>query len=302
MSDLNPTEIYHRYQRNELDKALAVDYLKSIVESSSDEELRKSSVEFLGEMDLDASEIYEYFEQLLTSDESSYVRLESLKIIVRNYLNIGIDAIHYHVVKREKSANNLLFLYRTLEEINTEDSNKLLKEMEFILGKEYSIKFKIVPKEAMALQLISMLTGLGAIHIDYWGDASCVAIKPKNGRIIDLVIHGMKYSEIKCIDFFPELESLTISSTDLTEIKNLDSLIKLKYLDLYYNKISKIKGLDKLVNLEELNLSYNPITNIEGLKNLGKLRSVNFEECELEYNKIEHYFQTINRKNIKIYF
>jgi len=196
----------------------------------------------------------------------------------------------------------MLLLYRTLEEINTEDSNKLLKEMELILGKEYSIKFKIVPKEAMALQLISMLTGLGAIHIDYWGDASCVAIKPKNGRIINLVIHGMEYSEIKCIDFFPELEYLTISSTNLTEIKYLDSLIKLKYLDLNYNKISKIKGLDKLVNLEELDLSYNPITNMEGLENLGKLNSVNFEECELETNTIEHYFQTINRKNIKIYF
>jgi Leucine-rich repeat (LRR) protein len=253
-------------------------------------------------MDLEANEIYEYLEQLLTSDESSYVRLESLKILVRNYLSIDIDAIHYHVIKREKSANIMLLLYRTLEEINTEDSNKLLKEMELILGKEYSIKFKIVPKEAMALQLISMLTGLGAIHIDYWGDASCVAIKPKNGRIINLVIHGIKYSEIKCIDFFLELESLTISSTDLTEIKNLDSLIKLKSLDLYYNKISKIKGLDKLVNLEELDLSYNPITNMEGLENLGKLRSVDFEKCELEYNNIKHYFQTIHRKNIKIYF
>jgi len=219
MSDLNPTEIYRRYQRNELDKALTIDYLKSIIENSSDVILRVRSVELLGEMNLGVGEIYEFLEQLLTSDKSSYVRLESLKIIVRNYLDIGINAIH-NVIKREKSADNLLFLYRSLEEINTEDSNKLLKEMEFILGKEYSIKFKIVAKEAMALQLISMLTGLGAIHIDYWGDASCVAIKPKNGRIINLVIHDIKYSEIKFIDFFPELEYLTISSTDLIEIEN----------------------------------------------------------------------------------
>ena len=301
MSDLNPIEIYRRYQRNELDKTLAVGYLKSNIESSSDEELRVRSVEFLGEIKLDAGEIFEYFEQLLISDESRCVRLESLKIIVRNYLDIGIDVIH-NIIKREKSADNLFYLYKALEEINTEDSNKLLKEMEFILGKEYSIKLKIIPKEAMALQLISMLAGLEAIHIDYWGDASCVAIRPMNGNVNNLVIHGVRFSEIKFLDFFPKLEYLTISSTDLTEIKNLDSLIRLKYLDLFYNKISKIKGLDKLVNLEELDLSYNPITNMEGLENLGKLRSVNFEGCELEYNKIEHYFQTINRKNIKIYF
>ena len=68
MSDLNPTEVYCRYQRNELDKDLAVSYLKSIVETSSDEELRVRSVQLLGEMDLDVSEVFEFFEQLLTSD------------------------------------------------------------------------------------------------------------------------------------------------------------------------------------------------------------------------------------------
>jgi Leucine-rich repeat (LRR) protein len=300
MSDLNPTEIYRRYQRKELDKALAVGYLKSFIENSSDEDLRAQAVELLGEMDLDVSDVFEFFEQLVTSDESNPVRLESLKIIVLDFLDEGISAIHY-VIKHERSADNLLFLYRTLEEINSEESNRMLNEMEFILGKEYSIKFKIDPKEAMALQLISMLTGIKAIHSHYWRDASCVAIRPKKGKINSLVIHDVKYSEIKFIDFFPDLEYLTISSTDLTEIKNLESVSNLKYLDLNYNKITTIKGLNKLVNLEELDLSYNPIANIEGLKHLGKLRSVNFEECKLEYSKIEQYFQKLNKKNIKIY-
>ena len=300
MSDLNPTEIYRRYQRKELDKIVAVGYLKSIIENSNNENLRVQSVELLGEMNLEASEVFEFFEHLVTSDESNRIRLESLKIIVRDFLDKGIDAIHY-VIKHERSADNLLFLYRTLEKINSEESKKMCNEMEFIIGKEYSIKFKIVPKEAMALHLISLLTGIEAIHSHYWRDASCVAIRPRKGKIYDLVIHDLKYSEIKCIDFFPDLEYLTISSTDLTEIKNLESLIKLKYLDLNFNKITKIKGLNKLVNLEELDLSYNPITNIEGLENLNKLSSVNFEECELDYTKIEQYFQKLSRKNIKIY-
>ena len=300
MSDVNPTEIYRRYERKELDKTAAVGYLKSIIEISTDDEMRVQSVEIFGKMDLGADETFEYFEHLLTSDESSYVRLESLKIIVRDFLDIGIEAIH-HVIKHEKSVDNLLFLYRSLENINSAESIKMLNEMEFNLGREYSIKFKIAPKEAMALQLISLLTGLEAIHSHYWGDASCVAIRSKKGKIIDLVIHDVRYSEIKCMDFFPDLEYLTISSTNLTEIKNLESLTKLKYLDLYYNKITTIKGLNKLVNLEELDLSYNPITNIEGLENLVKLKSVNFEECKLNYSIVEQYFQKLNRKNIIIY-
>ena len=300
MSDINPTEIYRRYQLKELNKVAAVGYLKSIIENSSNEESRVQAVEFLGKVDLEAGEDYEFFENLITSDESNRLRLESLKIIVRVFFDEGIDVIHY-VIKHESSADNLLYLYRTLEEINSEESNRMLNEMEFILGKEYSIKFKIVPKEAMALKLISLLTGIEAIHRHYWLDASCVAIRPRKGKINNLVIHDVKYSEIKFIAFFSDLEYLTISSTDLTEIQNLESLIKLKYLDLYNNKITTIKGLNKLVNLEELDLSYNPITNIEGLENLGKLRSVNFEECELEYSKIEQYFQKLNKKNIKIY-
>ena len=66
MLNLNPTEIYRRYQRKELDKAVAVGYLKSFIESISDEGLRVRSVELLGEMDLDVSEVFEFFEIFLS--------------------------------------------------------------------------------------------------------------------------------------------------------------------------------------------------------------------------------------------
>ena len=54
MTDVNPTEIYRRYERKELDTAAAVGYSKSVIESSSDEDLRVWSVEVLGKMDLGA--------------------------------------------------------------------------------------------------------------------------------------------------------------------------------------------------------------------------------------------------------
>ena len=57
MRDINPTEIYRRYQHKELDKAAAVGYLKSIIESSNEKDLRVRSVELLGKKDLGAGEV-----------------------------------------------------------------------------------------------------------------------------------------------------------------------------------------------------------------------------------------------------
>ena len=533
MSDLNPTEIYRRYQRKELDKALAMSYLKSIVESSSDEALRKTSIEFLGEMDLDASEIYEFFEHLITSDLNEKVRLVAARAIINNFIEKGESLLKW-VIKHERSCDCLIGIYFTLSTKQSVLIEDLLLLMEESIGKTYRISHDLLPKEAMALELLgrhlcnlyvfleakkwkfydlkimnqrvvsikienlynsinskffSLFSGLqelilydcklndafhlsGLSHLTINGTEegqldSIDEIKGfenlKNLRELDLNVNNISeitklemitnlvkldlsqndIKEIKGLETLKNLEILNLEWNNICEIKNLQNLVNLKelnlsdnkdipkikglrklksleilrlynnyliveiegleelknlrildiskdsgmidlelaskaltmivpfeegmdvkeytknqerlnknyeeyrkilennrdyireiigldtltnleelflvgnsileirgleklkkirLLDLSKNKISKIKGLDKLVNLEELDLSYNPITNMEGLENLGKLRSVNFEECELETNKIEHYFQTINRKNIKIYF
>ena len=118
MSDINPTELYRRYQRKELDKAAVIGYLKSFIESSSDEDLRVRSVELLGEMNLEAGEVFEFFEHLVTSDESNHVRLESLKNIVRDFFDKGIESIRY-VINHENSADNLYKLYKEVETVES---------------------------------------------------------------------------------------------------------------------------------------------------------------------------------------
>jgi len=533
MSDLNPTEIYRRYQRNELEKGLAVDYLKSIIESNSDEGLRVQSVTLLGEMDLGAEEIYEYFEQLLTSDLNEEVRLAAVQAIINNFLEKGERLLKW-VIKHEQSCDCLLGIYHTFSSKESVLVNDLLLLMEENIGKNYRISHDLLPKEAMALELLgrhlcnlyvfleakqwkfydlkiinnrvvsikienlynsinskffSLFSGLqelilydcklnDAFHLSVLSrliingteDGQLDSIDEikgfenlKNLRELDLSINNISeitkldlltnlvkldlsqndIKEIKGFETLKNLEILNLEWNNIGEIKNLQNLVnlkelnlsdnediakikglrklksleilrlynnfliveiegleelknlrildiskdsgmidlelaskaltmivpfeegmdvkeytknqerlnknyeeyrkilennrdyireingldtltnleelflvgnsileirgleklkKLRLLNLSKNKISKIKGLDKLVNLEELDLSYNPITNMEGLENHGKLRSVNFEECELETNKIEHYFQTINRKNIKIYF
>ena len=113
MSDLNPTEIYRRYQRNELDKALAVDYLKSIIESSSDEKMRVQSVELLGEMNLGVGEIFEFFEQLTTSDLNEKVRKVTARLVIANYLDVSEDLLKW-IFKHEQSVDCLLEIQKAL--------------------------------------------------------------------------------------------------------------------------------------------------------------------------------------------
>ena len=153
MSDLNPTDIYRRYRRNELDKLLAVDYLKSIIESSSDEELRKSSVEFLVEMDLDASEIYELFEHLITSDLNEKVRLVAVRAIINNFIEKGESLLKW-VIKHERSCDCLIGIYFTLSSKKSVLIEDLLLLMEESIGKDYRISHDLLPKEAMALELL----------------------------------------------------------------------------------------------------------------------------------------------------
>ncbi len=129
MTDLNPTEIYRRYQRNELEKALAVDYLKSIIESSSDEEWRVSSVELLGEMFLDVDEIFKFFEQLITSDLNEKVRIVTVKLIVTNYLDVSEDLLKW-VFKHEQSVDCLLELQKALLIDTNQKQEELLSVFE----------------------------------------------------------------------------------------------------------------------------------------------------------------------------
>ena len=277
MTDVNPTEIYRRYERNELDEVAAVGYLKSIIEGSNNEDLRVRSVEILGKMDLKAGEVFQFFEHLISSDENSQVRLESLKIIVRNFLHKSILIIH-HVIKHEKSADNLYGLYKELENVKSKGAISLKNDMELFLGDKYIKKFNLIPREAMALQIIELEVGTEATHVFYWHDASVFAVEPKNGKVVDLVIYDYNFSEIKYLDLFSQLDSLTISSAGVKEIANLQTLRNLKFLDLSLNEIREIKGLDSLTKLKTFYVNDNPIRKIEGIDHLKDLKDFNFEE------------------------
>lgn len=86
MSDLNPTEIFSRYQRNELDKITAVNYLKTFAEKCSEELLRVEAVGYLGKMNLKADEIFKFLDYHVTWSKTN---------LINPYLKFKIEHDYY---------------------------------------------------------------------------------------------------------------------------------------------------------------------------------------------------------------
>ena len=137
MSDLSPTELYHRYQHKELDKVSVVGYLKSIIESSNEEHLRVRSVEILGEMGLELSEIFKFFEHLVTSDTSEDIRFSSVKVIIANYLEKGVGLLKW-VFQHEQTIKILLEILKSLQLITAVKTEELTSIFERIIEERFA--------------------------------------------------------------------------------------------------------------------------------------------------------------------
>ncbi len=284
MSDLNPTEIYRRYQRNELEKALAVDYLKSIIGSSSDEELRVRSVELLGKMNLKANDILEFLENLLFINSSDTLKSEIITILYKNFRKICKTSL-FKLFEGRASPDCLLGVYNALINKKSENSEDLIDFMEETIGLKRLIKYDLIPKEAMALELLGRhLSTLKSLYKrKEWVFNSLVI---KNTRILSIEIESL-YDKIqsKFFSLFSDLQKLRLYDCELEDYYNLEKISSLLITgseDGFIESIDNLKGFEALINLEELDLSGNYISEIKGLDNLKDLRSLDLSENEIK--------------------
>ena len=187
MSDLNPTEIYHRYQRKELDKAAAVGFLKSFIESSSDEKLRVRSVELLGEMNLEVDEIFKFLEHLMISDISEEIRIASARFIIAQYLEVGEDLLKW-VFQHEQSVDCLLELQKALLLNINQNNYELLAEFEKIFNNRFP-DYNCVRREEMGIGQAERL--LGKIQpylfdVEFYEDLDTLALDKLYDEIVEL--------------------------------------------------------------------------------------------------------------------
>ena len=187
MSDINPTEIYRRYQIKELNKVSAVGYLKTIIESSSDEELRVRSVELLGEMNLEVGEIFKFLEHLMISDISEEIRIASARLIIAQYLEVGEDLLKW-VFQHEQSVDCLLELQKALLLNINQKNYELLAKFEKIFNNRFP-DYNCVRREEMGIGQAERL--LGKIQpylfdVEFYEDLDTLALDKLYDEIVEL--------------------------------------------------------------------------------------------------------------------
>ena len=315
MSDLNPSEIYRRFQSKELDKAAAIAYLKSIIENDNDEEMRIQAVKFLDEI---TNQIFKYLERLLKSDKNEKIRSVSAKLIIANYLEEGLDLLKW-IFEHEQSSDCLLEIYNTLANKDSASAKDLLHSMEETIGLNYLKQYGLLPKEAMALELLGrhLCDVYLFAKLDKWyfenlkiENQKVISIKIENlhssinskffnllSGLQELILYDCKLSDAF---FLGEISRLQINGIEegplgsIDEIEGFENLANLKELDLSINSISEITKLEKLTNLIKLNLSHNDIKEIKGLDTLKKLEVLN-----LECNNIQEIKNLNNLVNLR---
>ncbi|MHA1932683.1 MAG: leucine-rich repeat domain-containing protein [Promethearchaeota archaeon] len=253
MNNLNPAAIFNDFRSGKIDKSMMSDKFFSILQHSNDDEVKIQVIEF----------------------------------VTKNFLDEGVDILKW-VIKNVKSPNCLFTLYSLLEANLSEEAKQLRQYMEINIGRGFLDKYDLIPKEAMALELLGRSIVWNQIisrEIEYNITAPDWPIyyKIKKGYVkqinIDYKIFHESEIDSKCLKLFSGLKKLCLWECNLNNFSTLTDLISLKINggeQPQINDISEIKGLEKLTKLQELDLSHNGIYEIKNLENLVNLRKLDF--------------------------
>ncbi|MBW9157733.1 leucine-rich repeat domain-containing protein [Clostridium tagluense] len=123
-------------------------------------------------------------------------------------------------------------------------------------------------------------------------------LQASSGKISDSFRSAIQYkiTDLNGIEYFKNLETVSLARNDITDISPLSKLSKLKHLDLSSNlELADISPLSKLLNLEYLDISsIKELTNISPLSKLTKL-----EYLDAIDNKIKDVYPLSTLPNIK---
>lgn len=239
-----------------------VDLIITILEKSEDIETRLELLEFLGEYDLKHSPYFELVENHLISDGKEKIRAVAAEIILRNFIDQGLDALKWTIINESSS-----LVLKTIYNLVKGSSNPFYVILESSLLDKFTTiarKFKLTIEEIpFLLDLGINLTnhnfyiGNQNFHFIYENDILCII---KEGHITELGISFI--NEVpETIGLLTELEHLDLSygyiSTLPDSIKRLKNL---KSIDLSWNAFAEVpKFLKSLKKINQINISNNPI-------------------------------------------
>ena len=321
-SDLSIEKIYQQCVIGQLDKNSAFELLISIIENDNETEIRVRSINFIEKLELKNERVYKTLENLLISDSESTVRSAAAWIIIRDFIDEGLEALKWALEhdNSPRCVNNIIYHLKTMKKISENEIKailinilKIIRESQLIFDDcKYSEEIKplfnddIITQWSLnkIIELFLNFKTLNFFNENFSGyytafifeglaitltldNLDVKSLREFEGieyltKLESLSIWNTKISEICCLEKMEELNSLYIGESSITKITGLNNLEKLEKLDLSNNQITEISGLENLTNLEKLNLSGNQIKEINGLNNLKNLWELRLGEAGYE--------------------
>jgi len=282
MVELTPDQIFQDYKIGQLDKATAIEYLRSIIENSNEEIERLETLKYLAEIKDKDHRIFKILENFLISDSNELVRSMCADHIIRNSLSLGEEIIKF-AIKNEKSITCLLSILNSLEELNNAKTKILIKQMENYLGEKYKKLFNVELREAMGLRLLELFfrEDLRSSKFNHHPHESPLMYLIKDKHVIELEFFDVHLNNLGILKLFPKLEKLELFLVNIKNIFGLEYLSNLRVLRIGGKQIIRIKNLKFLKNLRELTINNTSINNLNGIENL-----INLEHLDLSINKL----------------
>ncbi|TXT62542.1 MAG: putative Leucine-rich repeat domain protein [Promethearchaeota archaeon] len=302
-----------------------VELLKEWINHSNNPVMRKTALQYLGEIDHGTQ--YNFLEGLFLSDENIDLALQSGYILRKytHYEDSFINLLSY-VLKRSESIQKKIFALEALNLIPNINTRIFLSEYlkNLIPATSPNHQGSQHTKNGNITEHFSGWYSRDIIdgtidYLLYYYYSNCCGYKVgfKHQRINSLDCEAAELKSINEITEFhrlANLEKLSLKHNKISQISHLNHLKNLKFLDLSHNQIKKIENLDKLKNLNKLNLSHNCIHIIENLDSLSNLAVLSLahnlihqicnlhplselKKLDLSFNKIEKVcgFRNLNK-------
>jgi len=138
-------------------------------------------------MDLDVSEVFEFFEQLLTSDLNEEIRLTTAEIVITNYFDEGKNLLKW-VFQHEQSLNCLLGILKSLQSSSANKAEELIFIFENTIDSRFS-QIHFYKKEKMGIGQIERFLGKFQPHLTdvlFYDDLDILELDKLYDQIVEL--------------------------------------------------------------------------------------------------------------------
>jgi len=239
-----------------------VNLLIAILEKSESSEARLELLEFISAYDLHNASYFEIFENHLISDAQEEIRALAAEIILRNYLEVGFDALEWTILNDSSP-----LVLRTIYSFAKKSKSSYMVMLESIITERLDI---IAQKYKITIEEVPFLLDLGVkfmnnnfyignqdFHFIYENDILCII---KDQHITELGMSFMKEVP-ESIGLLSELELLDLSFGYITYLPNsMIQLKNLKIINLSWNEFTSIPDILKtLKNLDQIDIANNNV-------------------------------------------